>query len=47
MKKQWMNVFAIAFTLGLLVTGCGASQPRSPIAPAPDKPTFLYFYTDG
>lgn len=36
------------FLLGLLaviITACGG-QPESGITPAPDKLTFLFFYTD-
>ena len=33
--------------LAILLAGCGADQAQSPITPAADTPTFLYFYTDG
>jgi hypothetical protein len=32
----------------LALVGCGGgAATRSPVAPAPDRPTFLFFYTDG
>ena len=38
----------IALTIGLLVllSACSADQ-SPPVAPATDKLTFLFFYTDG
>jgi hypothetical protein len=37
----------VAIALWPLLTACGAGPSGSPITPAPDSPTFLYFYTDG
>jgi hypothetical protein len=37
----------LAMAVGALVAGCGDSASGSPITPAPDSPTFIYFYTDG
>ena len=37
----------LAMALGVLVSACGAGRSGSPITPAPDSPTFIYFYTDG
>jgi hypothetical protein len=31
----------------LSLSSCANSQAVSPITPALDRPTFLYFYTDG
>ena len=33
--------------LALAISGCGAKTDASPVTPAPDRPTFLYFYTEG
>ena len=33
--------------VALLLSGCDSAASSAPITPAPDKPTFLYFYTDG
>lgn len=43
-----MKPFKVLLTFSfitLLTSTC--SGPTSPITPAPDQPTFLYFYTDG
>ena len=42
------KVAAVGLTLvALLVTGCASATSSTSITPAPDKPTFLYFYTEG
>ncbi|MHA2427679.1 MAG: hypothetical protein ACXADB_06625 [Candidatus Hermodarchaeia archaeon] len=44
-----MNRIAL-ISIALLVvaiSGCASSGGDSPITPAPDRPTFLYFYTEG
>ncbi|MCI0827133.1 MAG: hypothetical protein J4N73_05080 [Chloroflexi bacterium] len=42
------KVAAVSLTLvALLLTGCASANSSTPITPAPDKPTFLYFYTEG
>ncbi|MEE8121021.1 MAG: hypothetical protein V3T55_05800 [Anaerolineales bacterium] len=46
-KKTVLYSIAAVITLGLMVTGCGTEQTSSPVTPSPDKPTFLYFFTDG
>ncbi|MCZ6529902.1 MAG: hypothetical protein O6949_06165 [Chloroflexi bacterium] len=33
--------------VALLLSGCGSAASSTQIAPASDKPTFLYFFTDG
>jgi hypothetical protein len=30
-----------------VISGCGEQSSNSPVTPAPDRPTFLYFYTEG
>jgi hypothetical protein len=30
-----------------LISACGQQTSDSPVTPAPDRPTFLYFFTDG
>ncbi len=46
-KRPVLFTFAVMLALGAALTGCGEGQSESPITPAPDSPTFLYFYTDG
>lgn len=46
-KRLDLLTFAVILTLGAALAGCGEGQTDSPITPAPDSPTFLYFYTDG
>lgn len=43
MRRFWMIPLAL---LAVSLTACG-SRAESPITPAPDRPTFLFFYTDG
>ena len=33
--------------VALLLSGCASATSSNAIAPASDKPTFLYFFTDG
>lgn len=46
-KKTVIYSVTAVITLGLMVTGCATDQTRPPVTPSPDKPTFLYFYTNG
>ena len=46
-KKAVLIPIIVAVALGANLAGCGEGQAPSPITPAPDSPTFLYFYTDG
>ncbi len=45
-KKTVLYSLTAVITLGLMVTGCGTEQTSFPVTPSPDKPTFLYFYTN-
>jgi hypothetical protein len=45
-KIVFYSVTAV-IALGLMVTGCGTEQTSFPVTPFPDKPTFVYFFTDG
>lgn len=40
------SVIGVAL-LALVISSCGVKPTDSPITPAPDRPTFLYFYTEG
>jgi hypothetical protein len=46
-KKAALYSATAITTLGLMASGCAAEQRGSPVTPSPDKPTFVYFYTDG
>ena len=46
-KKPALLSIAIAIALGAFVAGCETDVSESPITPAPDTLTFLYFFTDG
>jgi hypothetical protein len=46
-KKALLLPIILAVAFGASSAGCGAGQAPSPITPAPDSPTFIYFYTDG
>jgi hypothetical protein len=46
-KKPAVLSVALAIALGAFAAGCEAAASGSPITPAPDRPTFLFFYTDG
>jgi hypothetical protein len=49
MVKRMVNhtTIAAALILSLIASGCAVEQTSSPVTPSPDKPTFVYFYTDG
>jgi PBP1b-binding outer membrane lipoprotein LpoB len=48
MKMAKKNVAAASLALvALLLSGCASATSSAQITTAPDKPTFLYFYTDG
>lgn len=40
------SVIGVAL-LALVIFSCGVKPADSPFTPAPDGPTFLYFYTEG
>lgn len=44
MKK---NALLGVVLLTIMISSCSTSTGDSPITPASDRPTFLYFYTDG
>jgi hypothetical protein len=45
-RRTCLAVF-LATTAGLVLPACASPfAPSSPIAPAADKPTLLFFYTD-
>jgi hypothetical protein len=37
----------ILFLAGLVLSGCSSGESSSPVVPAADRPTFLFFFTDG
>ena len=41
-----MKTSAILLAAAMLLTACGGAQ-GSPVTPAPEGLTFLFFYTDG
>ena len=43
---MYMVWITIGLSISLLLAACTGSA-ESPITPAPDQPTFLFFYTDG
>lgn len=44
MRVRWLVLFA--GLLGLALSGCSGEQ-TSPITPAQDKLTFVFFFTEG
>lgn len=45
MNNRGKSLFLVG-VLSLFLVACGGSQIESPVTPASDKLTFLYFYTD-
>ncbi len=43
MQIRWMT---LGISLSLLLAACEGGT-AAPITPAPDRPTFLFFYTEG
>jgi PBP1b-binding outer membrane lipoprotein LpoB len=46
-KTRKKVAVASLVVVALLLSGCASASSSAPITPAPDKPTFLYFFTDG
>jgi hypothetical protein len=46
-KKEALIPIILSVVFGASFAGCGEGQAPSPVTPAPDGPTFIYFYTDG
>jgi uncharacterized protein YcfL len=43
---RYLIIIPVVLLISLLLSACGSSQ-ASPITPAPESLTFLFFYTEG